>query len=73
MQLYNPFKPHIVQFNNGKYGVRKLSPILLFGWMYFDQQSANYWWSTEEYIPKYCISETLEKLKQPLDEGKRIV
>ena len=40
MQIYNPFKPHLCQFSNGLYGVRKLS---LDGWAYFDQTGQGIW------------------------------
>ena len=37
MKLFNPFKPHIVQFGDGTYGVRRLSTIFLFeAWEFLD-------------------------------------
>jgi len=71
MQLYNPFKPHVVYFNNGTYGVRKYT--LFLGWEYYSQTDAEIWWFDPKYIPKYCLAETLEELKRPLDKGERIV
>lgn len=46
MYLYNPFKPHVIEFENGKYAIRKYN----FGWTYLDNNkvksadSGTYWW-----------------------------
>ena len=45
MKLYNPFKPHIVLFDNYHYAVRKLTSL---GWAYLDNNKFDpcddYWW-----------------------------
>ena len=43
----------IVQFKNGKYGVRKWS---FFHWrhLYLDLSDFVYWWYIPAYIPQYC-------------------
>ena len=43
--FYNPFKPHIVEYTNGTFAVRKLT---VFGWAYYDNQKVkrdDYWWT----------------------------
>lgn len=46
-KFYNPFRPHIVEFDNGTFAVRKLT---LIGWAYYDNQKIgkdnDYWWSS---------------------------
>ena len=67
--IYNPFKPHIVQFPNGKYAIRKYGfPF----WDYLDSSDLNYWWSTSSFVYKYCTFNTLEAAKKALDTGVAI-
>jgi len=43
-EFFNPFKPHIVEFANGKFAVRKLT---MSGWKFYDSQRVkedDYWW-----------------------------
>lgn len=44
-KFYNPFKPHVVQFANGKFAVRKLS-ILMWEYKEHTTYARNdvYWW-----------------------------
>lgn len=65
--MYNPFRPHIVQFHDGKYAVRcwKLDH---FGWGYFDNQRYcrdNYWWSARAAY-KWAVVDTLERAQELL-------
>lgn len=69
--MYNPFQPHVVQFENGSFGVRKRE--LFTGWLYYSQTGENYWWYIEEYVMKYATTPSRDKLKWPLGKGKRIV
>lgn len=41
MNIYNPFKPHIVKNDNGTYSVRKLD--LIRGWMKLDANADSFW------------------------------
>ena len=54
-RFYNPFKPHICQFNNGEYSVRRWS---FLGWEYLDTDItgsyAGYWWTGVQRALKYC-------------------
>jgi len=72
LKLFNPFKPHVVKFGEFKYGLRKLSKTLLFGWIYFDQQGGTHWWFSSEFIPKYCVTDRADKVKFPLGSGEYI-
>jgi hypothetical protein len=46
-KFYNPFKPHVVQFANGKFAVRKWS---IFMWEYKEHTTFAkddvYWWNS---------------------------
>lgn len=62
MKLYNPFKPHIVEFD-GWYYVRKLT---LIGFQYLDQYEY-YWWYDTEHRDKYCrcaLDQAKENIKR---------
>ena len=60
-KLYNPFKPHIVEFDNGTFAVRR-SRVLY--WEYYDNQKirpSTYWWTNlTEGNEKYYLLDTLE-------------
>lgn len=62
-KFYNPFKPHIVQFANGKFAVRRR---IFIGWEYkerteFNNSDCEYWWYKVEYVKKYCMVDTHEQ------------
>lgn len=61
MKLYNPFKPHVVQGDDGKYYVRKVG--LLFDESFMDKIYPSYWWCSREYVSKYCACATLAEAK----------
>lgn len=62
MRLFNPFGRHVVQFENGKYGVRKLTSI---GWM-MRATDEEYWWYTKDCWPRYCYFDTENEARQAL-------
>lgn len=50
------FKPKIVKFQNGQFGIRQWQPLL--GYAFLDlQESRNSWWYGKEYIAKYCAAD----------------
>lgn len=59
MKLYNPFKAHIVQFED-KYLVRRWNIIC---WEYKETNTFRneepHWWSYWEYVSKYCMCNSL--------------
>lgn len=62
-KFYNPFKPHIVQFADGKFAVRRWSII---DWKYkatyyFFGNDVIYWWNAMEYVKKWCMVDTYEE------------
>ena len=58
--MYNPFKPHIVQFDNNKFAVRKLTYFLI--WGYRDNYCHdNYWWTTPNNVQRYSSVNTYEE------------
>lgn len=63
MKFYNPFKPHIVEFTDGTFAVRKSSLVY---WSYYSKRCVE-WWSCEEYVQKYCRVDTLEEAKSVLN------
>lgn len=67
MKLFNPFKPHVVRFNNGNFGVRKWSWIC--GWEFYDQHSGSHWWHMMEHVTKYAQALSTLNLRMPLDKG----
>lgn len=64
MKFYNPFKAHIVQFDDGKFAVRRWSVL---AWEYKEYitygNDAIYWWNAMEYVKKWCMVDTLEQAK----------
>ena len=65
---FNPFKPHIVEFSNGMFAVRKFSfPF----WHYYDNQKMkkdDYWWhGASETAAKYYQVDTLEMAQTLLE------
>jgi hypothetical protein len=71
MKFYNPFKPHIVQFSNGKYAVRRWN---LLAWEYKEHitfgNEVIYWWNAMEYVKKWCMIDTLEEAKALREKRK---
>ena len=64
MKFYNPFKPHVCQFTNGKFAIRKLSIPL--GWVYLDQQcDYDEWLYTDRFVQEFAVKDTEESLKLP--------
>lgn len=49
----------IVQFSNGKYGVRTY---WCFGW-FFKSATPGYHWRDEKYVKDYCMFDTLESAR----------
>ena len=65
MKIFNVFKPHIVQFQNGNYGIRRLS---LFGFEFLVNERYDggvKWWNTDYSYPMktYCIYNSEEEAK----------
>ena len=62
MKFYNPFKPHVVQFANSKFAVRRLS---FSGWEYKEcatnPREDVYWWNWIEYTHSWCSVYTYEQ------------
>jgi len=66
MKFYNPFKWHIVQFENGKYGLRKYS---MFSWDYKELPEYGQWtWFLPEHVIKYCMFDSLTEVLQLKEE-----
>ena len=65
MKFYNPFKPHIVEYD-GWYYVRKLTSI---GYECMDRDSFH-WWHSSAYWEDYCKT-SLPQAKEMLNR-KRI-
>jgi hypothetical protein len=62
--MYNPFKPHLCQFNNGTYGIRKLSALF---WIYLDADDyRSYWWYGQPYVMRWATFPTLTKAQEAL-------
>ena len=61
-KFYNPFKPHVVQFSNGKYDVRRWSILM---WEYKDHTTLAkedvYWWSNIDFTFNWCCVDTYEQ------------
>lgn len=74
MKFYNIFKPHIVEFGDGAFAVRKFS-VFCFGFVYKDasQPRMNYWWYSSEHLhhaKMKTFQEALELLQR--DDPKKI-
>lgn len=61
-KLYNPFKAHIVQFENAKFAVRRFR---LSGWEYKEHTTFSkedvYWWNWIEHTYHWCCVDTYEQ------------
>lgn len=70
MKIYNPFKPHIVEFENGKFAVRKIGFPFGFGFAVYKGvklaggKDRYFWWydNTAEYAHRYQL-ESIEQAK----------
>ena len=64
MRLYNPFKPHVVEFEDGTFAVRKFS-LMHFGFVYHDatKPRMEYWWYFQSHIHNAKMSSYSEALK----------
>ena len=76
MKFYNPFKPHIVEFADGTFAVRKRG-WLGFMWTYKDRMgwcsssdSNIQWWLTD-YL-KHCKVNTFEQAVEVMSIKKKI-
>lgn len=59
--MYNPLRPHIVEFTNGKFAIRKF--VLPLGWQYYDNQALGkdtHWWSQPKHS-EWFLMPTLDK------------
>lgn len=64
--MYNPLRPHIVEFACGKFAVRKF--VLPWGWHYYDNQRYgpdHYWWMGKS-RPEWWLIPSLERAQQVL-------
>lgn len=71
--MFNFFKPHIVQFRDGKYAIRKRT---LLGYRYKDLTHVSFWWNYKEYREGTKKSETLmhvENLLEALSDRGTII
>lgn len=64
MKLYNPFKFHIVEFEDGTYAVRRFNP-LWFHFEYCDRDSIAFLW-TDLFLDKHARIFTHEKASELL-------
>lgn len=62
MTFFSEFKPHIVQFNDGTYAIRKR--VIPFGELKYMNTWDNYWWS---YGNRKCAATTLEEVTKAFD------
>ena len=62
MSLYNPFKPHLVEFSSGEFAIR------IFTWHGFKYYSSNgvSTWKTCKCVNKYCRLKTVEEAEELL-------
>lgn len=70
MKIYNPFKPHIVEFTNGKFAVRKYEFML--GFVYKDREVRMFetqyywWWDHKAEFTRHYQVDTIEQAKELL-------
>lgn len=61
MKIYNPFKAHIIQFEDGSFAIRKLN---LFYFVYLNKNPKdNYWWMLKIYR-NYFLFDNYEDCKK---------
>lgn len=72
--MYNPLRPHIVEFGGGRaYAVRRFSLSML-GWVYFDAQRVHpdhYWWTNAGFAEKWFLVQTLDEARQLLAQTRK--
>lgn len=61
--MYNPFRPHLVRFSDGLYGIRKFS-ITHFDWVYFDLNIVTYLWWTRSASDYRDCRMSLERVRE---------
>lgn len=61
MKIYNPFKPHLVQFTDGSYAYRKSK---VFYWTLLDKDGGHWWFGKEQW-QRYCYG-TAEEAESAL-------
>ena len=66
--IFNPFKPHKVQFSNGKYGIRRWR----LGWEYLDLMTHEYWWGKNYTCFKYCQAKDEPEINNYIITDKRL-
>lgn len=66
MKIYNPFKQHIRQCSNGKFGIARLAS---FGFEFKDKVDDT-WWSNNYLICKHCLATDPKDLKVPVPKVK---
>jgi len=62
--LYNPFKPHVVEFEDGTFAVRKFS-LMHLGFVYRDatKPRTEHWWYFQSHIHNAKMSSYPQALK----------
>ena len=50
MKFYNPFKPHIIEDNVGRFYIRHWNT----GWMYLERETFDRWWVSTENAINLC-------------------
>ena len=63
MKFYNPFKPHIVETEDGKFAIRELR----LWWQFWDRKD-KYKWSSRQWIKEWCLFNTLDEAKAKLQK-----
>ena len=70
MKFYNPFKPHIVKFRNGKFAIRRAG--FPFGfWEYLDKFTLDFWWSIPQYVANNAFFSSKEEAQTRFDVYKQ--
>jgi hypothetical protein len=62
-KFYNPFKPHIVEFESSKFAVRKWDN---FGWVYkehttYEKETRISWWMDYGCAQRWCFVDSLQE------------
>lgn len=77
MILYNPFKPHIVEFEDGMFGIRRLT---LKGYNFLDLTlKLEYWYSKAGFLCKTHNTDKISKkmaeliMNKPTFKVKRVI
>jgi hypothetical protein len=70
------FKPEIVKFRNGKFGIRKYSWLgndygFFGGYVYLDKTSSYWWPNSHKWVERYSQFDDLESTQKRLEEFKK--